>query len=89
MCFMQFLEQAAVILLYNIDKWKVLKFDAGEVWRNKLIDRIRNKEVLQRVKGDGNILQTIKSKTPNCIVYILRRNCHLRHVTEGMIKRGI
>jgi len=33
MYFIQFLEQAAVILLYNIDKWKVLKCDAGEVWR--------------------------------------------------------
>jgi hypothetical protein len=56
---------------------------------NKLIDRVRNKEVLQRVKGDGNILQTIKPKKPTWICYILPWNCHLRHVTEGMIKRGI
>ena len=56
---------------------------------NKLIDRVRNKEVLQRVKGDGNILQTLKPKKPNWFGYNLLSNCHLRHVTEGMIKRGI
>jgi len=56
---------------------------------NKLIDHVRNKEVLQRVNGDGNILQTTKLKKPTRIGYILRRNCHLRHFTEGMIKRGL
>ena len=56
---------------------------------NKFIDRVRNKEVLQTAKGDGNVLQTIKPKKPTLSGYILRRNCHLRHVTEGMIKRGI
>jgi hypothetical protein len=51
MNFIQFLEQASVIVLYSVDTWKVLKWDAGEVWRNNLIDHVRNKEVLQRARG--------------------------------------
>jgi hypothetical protein len=56
MNFIQFLEQAAVILLYNINTWKVVKCDAGEVWRNNLIDHVRNKEVLLRARRVGAVI---------------------------------
>ena len=47
---------------------------------------MRNKEVLERVKEEMNILQTIKRKKANWIGYILRRNCLIKHVIEGKIE---
>jgi len=46
-------------------------------------DRMRNEEVLQRVQEERNILHTTKRIKANPIGYILRRNCLLKHVTEG------
>jgi hypothetical protein len=45
-------------------------------------DHVRN-AMLQRVKEDRNILQTIKSRKANGNGHILRRNCLLKHVIEG------
>jgi hypothetical protein len=36
------------------------------------------KEVLHKVKEEGNILHTIKGRKANWIGHILRRNCLLR-----------
>jgi hypothetical protein len=52
-------------------------------------DRVRNEEVLQRVKEEMNILQTIKIRKANWVGYILRRNCLLKHVIEGNIEGSI
>jgi hypothetical protein len=49
-------------------------------------DRVRNEEVLHRAKEVRNILHTIKRRKDNWIDHILRRNCHLKHVTEGKIE---
>jgi hypothetical protein len=49
-------------------------------------DRVRNKEVLHRVKEERNTLRTKRGeKKANCIGHILRRNCLLKHVTAGKI----
>jgi len=48
-------------------------------------DRVRNEEVLQSVKEERNILQTIERKKANWIGHILRRNCLLKHVIKLMI----
>ena len=48
---------------------------------------VRNEEVLQRVKEGRNILQTMKKRKANWICHILRRNCLLKHVVEGKIRR--
>jgi hypothetical protein len=45
-------------------------------------DRVRNEEVLHRVK-ERNILHTIKRGKANWIGHILRRNGLLKHVIEG------
>jgi len=45
--------------------------------------RVRNVEVLQRVKEERNILQTIKKRMAPWIVHVLRRNCLLKGVIEG------
>jgi hypothetical protein len=49
-------------------------------------DRVRNEEVLHRVKEERNILHTLKRSNANWISYILRRNCLPKHVTEGKIE---
>jgi hypothetical protein len=50
---------------------------------------MRNEEVLQRVKEERNILQTIKRRKANWIGHILVRNCLLKHVIEGKLEGGI
>jgi hypothetical protein len=61
-------------------------------WRRmeKIIwtDRVRN-EVLQRVKEERNILQTVKSRKANGIGHILRGNCLIKHFIEGKIEGRI
>jgi hypothetical protein len=52
-------------------------------------DRVRNEEVLQRVKEERNIVHTIKRWKANWIGHILRRNCLLKHVIEGKLKGRI
>jgi hypothetical protein len=52
-------------------------------------DRVRNEEVLNRVKEERNIVHTIKRRKANWIGHILRRNCLLKHVIEGELERRI
>jgi hypothetical protein len=51
-------------------------------------DRVRNEEVLFRVKEERNIIHTIKRRKVNWIGHILIRNCLLKRVIEGKIQRG-
>jgi hypothetical protein len=52
-------------------------------------DRVRNEEVLHRVKEERNIVRTIKKRKANLIGHILRRNCLLTHVIERKIEGRI
>jgi hypothetical protein len=52
-------------------------------------DRVRNEEVLHRVKEERNILHTIKRRKANWIGHMLRRNCLLKHVIEGKLEENI
>jgi hypothetical protein len=52
-------------------------------------DRVRNREVLHRVKEERNILHFIKRKKGNCIGHILHRNCLLKHTIQGNTEEGI
>jgi hypothetical protein len=45
-------------------------------------DRVRNEEVLHRVKEDRNIIHTVKIRKVNSIGHILRRNCLLNHIIK-------
>jgi hypothetical protein len=49
-------------------------------------DRVKNKEVLKKVKEERNFLHAVKQRNANRIGYILRRNCLLKRVFEGKIK---
>jgi hypothetical protein len=52
-------------------------------------DRVRNEEVLHRVKEERNILHIIKRRKANWIGHSLRRNCLLKHVIEGKLEGRI
>ena len=52
-------------------------------------ERVRNEEVLLRVKEQRNILHEISKRKVNWIGHILRRNCILQRVIEGKIKGRI
>jgi hypothetical protein len=52
-------------------------------------DCVRNEEVLHRVKEERNILHTVIRWKANWIGHILRRNCLLKHVTEGKLEGRI
>ena len=58
------------------------------MWKISWTDRVKNEEVLHRVKKERNILHTsnIKRRKANWIGYILRRKCLLKQVIEGKIE---
>jgi hypothetical protein len=49
-------------------------------------DRVRNEEVLHRVKEERNIIHTVKRRKADWIGCILCRNCLLKHVIGGKIQ---
>jgi hypothetical protein len=51
-------------------------------------DRVKN-EVLQRVKEERNILQTIKRWKANWVGHILRRIYLLKHIIEGNLEGSL
>ena len=52
-------------------------------------DRVRNDEVLLRVKEERNIFQTITRRKDNWIGHIWRGNCLMKQVIEGKIEERI
>jgi hypothetical protein len=60
-----------------------------KIEEDQLDDRVRNKEVLHRVKKERNILHKIKRRKANWIGHILHRNCLLKHMIEGKLEGRI
>ena len=52
-------------------------------------DRVRNGEVLHRVKEERNIVHTKKRRKDNWVRHILRRNYLLKHIIERKLGGGI
>jgi hypothetical protein len=88
------------IAFYGAEIWTLWKVDqkyleSFEMWclrrmeKISWTDRVRNEEVLHRVKEERNILRTIKRRKANCVGHILRRNCLLKHVIEGKLEERI
>jgi hypothetical protein len=86
--------------LYGAETWTLRKVDQKylerfEMWcwrrmeKISWTDRVRNEEVLHRVKEERNNLHTIKRTKANWIGHILRRNCLLKHVIEGKLEGRI
>jgi hypothetical protein len=69
--------------------------ESFEMWcwrrmeKNSWTDHVRNEDILITVKEQRNILREICKRRANWIGHILRRNCLLRQVIEGKIKREI
>jgi hypothetical protein len=88
------------IVLYGAETgtvWGVdqKQLESFEMWCWKRMEkiswteRVRNEELLLTVKEQRNILNEISKRKANWIGHILRRNCLLRQVIDGKIKRGI
>ena len=84
--------------LYGAETWMLRAADqkyleSFEMWCSRRMekiswtDHVRNEEVLLRVNEQRNILREIRKWKANWIGHILRRNCLLKHVIEGKIKR--
>jgi hypothetical protein len=88
------------IALYGAETWTLRAIDQKHLerfemwcWRRmekiSWTDRVRNKEVLLRVKEQRNILHEISKRKANWIGHILRRNCLLQQAIERKIKGRI
>jgi hypothetical protein len=58
-------------------------------WRRmgiSLTDRVRNEEVLHRVKEERSIQYTTKQRKTNWIVHVLSKKCLLKHIIEGKVE---
>jgi hypothetical protein len=88
------------IALYSAETWTLRKIhqrhlESFEMWcwrrmeKISWTDRVRNEDVLHRVKEERNILHTIKRRKANWIGHTLRRNCLLKHVIEGKVEGRI
>jgi hypothetical protein len=82
------------IALYGAETWTLRKVDqkylrSFEMWcwrrmeKISWTDRVRNEEVLRKVKKEVIILNTVKRREANWIGQISHRNCLLKHVIEG------
>jgi hypothetical protein len=88
------------VALCGAETWTLRKVDRKyleslEMWcwrrmeKISWTDRVRNEEVLHRVKEERNIVHTIKRRKANWIGHILRRNCLLKHVIEVKLEGRI
>jgi hypothetical protein len=86
--------------LYGAETWTLWAVDqkhlgSFEMWcwirmeKISWTDHVRNEEVLLRVSEQRNILHERRKRKANWIGNILRRNCLLKHVTEGKMKGQI
>jgi hypothetical protein len=87
------------IASYGGETWTVQKVDQKYLesfemwcWRRMEIswtNSVRNEEVLHRVKGERNVLLTIRKRKANWIGHTFRRNCVLKLVIAGKIEGRI
>ena len=80
------------VALCDAQIWTYKKsLESSEMWswrRMKKVsrtDRVKNEEVLHRVKEEKSVLHTIRRRKANWIGHILRRHCLLKHVMEGKV----
>jgi hypothetical protein len=88
------------IALHGAETWTLRAVDQKHLerfemwcWRRmekiSWTDRVRNEEVLLRIKDQRNILHEIRKRKVTWMGHILRRNCLLKRVIEGKIQGGI
>jgi len=78
---------------YGAEMWALRKSFEMWYWREMekigWADRVRNEEVLQRVKKGRNNLYTIKRRKAILIGHILHVKCLLKYVIKGKIEGRI
>jgi hypothetical protein len=80
MCYTWTLRKVDAKFLGSFEMWHWRRMEIS--WTN----RVRNEEVLQRVKEERNIVQRIKRRKPDWIGHILHRNFLLGHVIKGKVE---
>jgi hypothetical protein len=83
------LKVAETWALWKVDQKCLKRFEMwcwGRLQKRSWYDNVKNEEVLYRVKDNRNILLTVKRKA-NWIGHILHRNCLLKYIIEGKIKK--
>ena len=86
-------------VLYGAETWTLGKPDQQHLescemwwWRRmekiSWTDRVKNEEVLHRVKEERNVIYTIKRRKADWIGDILCRKCLLQYIIEGKIKEN-
>jgi hypothetical protein len=86
-------------VMYGAETWTIQKVDWKYLqrfeiwcWRIEKIsssDCVRNEEVLHRVKGDRNILDTLQRRKASWISHISRSNWLLKHDIDRKIEGRI
>jgi hypothetical protein len=87
------------IAFYGAKNWTLQKLDQKHVgsfetwfWRRtekiSWTDRVRNEEVLHRVKVERNIIRTLKRRKADWIGHFLRRNCLLKPIIKWKMEEG-
>ena len=68
---------------------KYLESFKESFWRKMLkiswTDRVKNEEVLHRVKEERNVPHTVKRRKASWTGHILRKNCLLKPIIEGKL----
>ena len=59
--------------------------NAGEGWRSVGPNRVRNEEVLNRIKEKITVLHTVKRRKASWMGHMLRRNCLLKRIIKEKI----
>jgi hypothetical protein len=86
-----------IIAVYGAETWTLRKVVQKYLvsfemwcWRRKekisWTDRVRNEEVLHRVKEERNIIHTVNRRKTNWFGPSLCRNCFLKHIIERKIE---
>jgi hypothetical protein len=85
------------IALYGSETWTIRKREEGrleafEMWlyrrmlKIKWTDKVTNREVLNRIGGEREILNTIDNRKKNWLGHALRRNGLTKDVIEGSVE---
>jgi hypothetical protein len=87
------------VAVFGTENWTLRKIgqkylESFEMWRWRRMDkvscadRVRNEEVLHRVKKDWSILSTVHvtRRKANWVRHVMRMNCLLKNVFEGKIE---
>jgi len=67
------------------ESFKLVLEKNGEDQLDRSYEKLRN---MTNSQGEENVLRTVNRRKENWVRHVLRRNCFLKHVTDGKIGEG-